>query len=202
MDSLTVEATQKNIGESNSVKTKVFKTEAEAMEFYLRLSTLLLNVNGWTSLTNAAGGKYHLFSPQAAPKTGNAAEDDFIRFSHINANPEMGGGEQWYRIDRIITTQGSNERSVALLIRPTKLKIGTSAVTYSFDSEINHTLLLQINQAVVAAGVYTKSEEPVEASNKLGSGIYDRMLHTLNSVFNWANPPKSQWAVLMESLLR
>lgn len=202
MDSLLVEAAQKQSGESNSVKTKVFKTAAEAEEFYLYLMPLLLNVNGWTSLTNAAGGKYHLFNPQAAPKTGSAAEDDFIRFSHTNANPEMGGGEQWYRIERIITKLHNNDRSTALVIRPTKVKIGTSNVTYSFDSEVNHTLLLQLNQATVAAGVYTKNEEPATTITTDTPGLYDKIRNAFGSIFNWANLPKNQWAVLMESLLK
>ncbi|HLP51001.1 MAG TPA: hypothetical protein VK154_08980 [Chitinophagales bacterium] len=181
-------------------KRRSFKTFEEAEPFYFNAMQWLLDVNGWTALTGASGGTYHLFTALGLPKLTSVEEYDFIRYSRLNLRGEP-EGEQWYRVERIITKMHGHDRSIALLLRPTNVTRRGTAITYSFVTEEHHTLILQLNHTEVIAGMYTKDTERAQTNISSGTGVYSKIRHALRDVFAWTSK-KNEWDVFITSIIQ
>lgn len=199
MDSISEMRGLPDIEKSKIEKMRSFETFEEAEPFYFNAMQWLLDVNGWTALTGAAGGTYHLFTAQGLPKLTTVEEYDFIRHTRLNQKGQA-EGEQWYRVERIVTKMHGHTRSIALLIRPTTVSKQGIAITYSFATEEHHTLLLQLNHRDVIAGIYTQGKERDNKDTPSGTGVYSKIRHALRDVFARTST-KNEWEIFIESMM-
>lgn len=185
----------------DTLTTKKFSSKEEAERLFLNAEKRMLDINRWNDINGAKENQYQLTDPRGNPKSGFAQEQDYIRFKlPLAPSSDVGKGEDWVRIEKIVSKIHKDKRSVAMIVRPAAnptTVFTTPAHFYSTDT--TNTFMVQWQGKEVTAGVFGRNEEPnIEEPNSL----YNKLRNFLMGTLAWLGIAKTQWATLIKGWLK
>ncbi len=199
-DGGTAPTPQKGI-QMDTTTTKKFTTKEEAERLFLNAEKRMLDINKWNEINGAKTDQYQLTDPRGNPKFGLAAEQDYIRFKlPLAPSSDIGKGEDWVRIEKIVSKIHKDKRSVAMIVRPAANPTAVfNSPAHFYGNETTNTFMVQWKDREVTAGVFGRNEEPnLEEQNSFYNKVRNLMVGTLA----WLGIAKTQWATLIKGWLK
>lgn len=183
----------------NTVESKECGTESAAMLLFAKAEQRLLDVNGWNKLAAAKTKQYTLTDSNGQAKNGLAKEGDHICFDLPAPDSDVGEGQDWVQIERLVKREGANFQSVAFKVRTSSNPlVRGKEIAHFYQHETTNTFAVERHGKVVLVAVYGRNEVP---NTQQAKGFYNKVRNAMIGIGGWLGLSKAQWKILVKAVM-
>lgn len=190
---------QKTGASHDTASDIIFDTEEEAKKHYQLVKARFLDINSWEKWAGDNKAEFTLYDKDGNEISRLPTVGDYFRINIPGPNNPTGKGDDWVQIEDLQVSDGEQQQSVSMRVRPASPPItGGAETAHFYAEEATSNFVIKRIGIKILAEVHGRNEKP----NTENLNVIEKIRNTVVALGGILGAGKFQWKALTQGLIQ